>query len=522
MSRRFGVALVLVFLVAVVAPAPARAATTAATTAAWIRPVAGAVVRGFDPPSSRFGAGHLGADLYAPVGTPVRAAGPGVVSFSGNVAGALHVVVAHAGNLRTSYSFLASIVVRRGESVAAGQVVGTTGGAGRRHDGSVLHVALRAGDTYLDPMALFRPVDLAAVVHLAPTSEPPHPVAERSERSGILAGLAHDFGAVIGVVGKGLGAAGRSAKHVVETQLPLPAAVARGTVAYLSQQCDAHAPPADGEGGSGHRVMVVAGIESSLTGRTSSLALPTGALGYQDDEVTHFSYAADGGDYVPKDTEGPLLLAAHRFADQLRAMERREPGREVDLIAHSQGGVVIEAFLTLIYEAGDPSYPPIGTVVTLSSPLRGDPLASALAAAEHTGASVVLHIGDDAQHLLPSFDAPAVRDLARDSELMKELDGAQLPPSVQLTTIGSTTDVIVPGNAATRPGSRGATVTPHSLDAHTGIVTDPAALENVRAALEGKPLPCRSLANEIAGEVVPAAIGGIEDDAGTVLGGGRP
>jgi hypothetical protein len=64
-------------------------------------------------------------------------------------------------------------------------------------------------------------------------------------------------------------------------------------------------------------------------------------------------------------------------------------------------------------------------------------------------------------------------------------------------------------------------VIPRSLNAHTGILTDPAALQNVRAALEGRPLPCRSLANEIASEVAPAAISGIEAGAGHVLG-GRP
>jgi hypothetical protein len=104
---------------------------------------------------------------------------------------------------------------------------------------------------------------------------------------------------------------------------------------------------------------------------------------------------------------------------------------------------------------------------------------------------------------------------------MRQLDGAQMPGSVHLTTIGSTTDIVVPGTAATRPGAQNATVTPHSLNAHTGILNDPAALQNVRAALEGKPLPCRSLASEIAGEVVPAAISEIEDGVGSLLG-GRP
>ena len=161
----------------------------AAPITQWVRPVAGGIVRPFDAPRSRFGAGHLGVDLAAPSESGSAPAGPGVVSFAGSVAGALHVVVAHAGNLRTSYSFLSTIAVRRGERVASGDVVGTTGGVGAGHDGSVLHFGLRSGDTYIDPMLLLRPVDLATVVHLAPTTIPPRPASGSSERRGLVAGL---------------------------------------------------------------------------------------------------------------------------------------------------------------------------------------------------------------------------------------------------------------------------------------------------------------------------------------------
>ena len=104
-NRRYSgiVSLVLVAVVGVCTPAGA------APIAQWARPVAGEVAHPFEAPRSRFGAGHRGVDLAAAPGTPARAAGPGVVSFAGSVAGALHVVVAHAGGLRTSYSFLATI-----------------------------------------------------------------------------------------------------------------------------------------------------------------------------------------------------------------------------------------------------------------------------------------------------------------------------------------------------------------------------------------------------------------------------
>jgi murein DD-endopeptidase MepM/ murein hydrolase activator NlpD len=182
---------------------PAAAADPAES---WTRPVEGAVVRPFDPPATRYGAGHLGVDLAAAPGTPVRAAGAGVVAFAGAVGGTRHVVVRHANGWRTTYAFLATVRVAVGERVAAGAPVGTAGGRGDRHDGATLHLGLRIGERDVDPARLFAPLDLAAVVSLAPVGDEPggaepvrrepvgrEPVggepAGAPERAGLLAGL---------------------------------------------------------------------------------------------------------------------------------------------------------------------------------------------------------------------------------------------------------------------------------------------------------------------------------------------
>ncbi len=133
----------------------------------WTRPVPGALVRPYIAPLSRYGAGHRGVDFAAEPGTPVHAAGPGTVVFAGIVAGTRHVVIRHDNGWRTSYSYLAAVRVRAGQRVREGAIVGTTGGRGWNHDGHVLHLALRIGDRYVDPMQLFGPTDLAAIVHLA-------------------------------------------------------------------------------------------------------------------------------------------------------------------------------------------------------------------------------------------------------------------------------------------------------------------------------------------------------------------
>jgi hypothetical protein len=453
----------------------------------------------------------------------VHAAGPGVVAFAGSVAGSLHVVIAHAGNLRTSYSFLATIAVRRGEPVEGGAVVGAAGGVGEGHDGSVVHFALRSGDDYVDPMLLFQPVDLATVVHLAPTRSFAYPRSRSNERRGLLAGLVHGAGAVLHAAGTALAAAGRGVGGYLAARFPLQAAVGRGLAAWLAQRrhCDSHAPGADGTGGSGHRVMVVAGVNSSITDGGPSSDLPTGALGYEAGEVSYFSYAPDGGDYTPADTQVPLLTSARRLGTQLRALERAEPGREVDLLAHSQGGVVVEAFLAEVYRPDDPSYPPLGTAVVMSSPLGGDTAATSAAGIRRTSAGrAALALADGALSRLgspfPESSAASVRDLDKNSAFMTALRSADLPSVVQLTAIGAANDLVVPATDASRPGAQNATVTPRTLNAHGAIVTDALALRDTRAALEDRPLPCRSLAAIMTGEIVSTAVSTGEHAVGTL------
>src|SRR5213079_2840208 len=72
-----------------------------------------------------------------------------------------------------SVSFLATVAVRRGQTVARGQVLGTAGGSGPEHEVGVVHFALRVQGTYVDPMRLFAALDLTKAVHLAPLHRRP-------------------------------------------------------------------------------------------------------------------------------------------------------------------------------------------------------------------------------------------------------------------------------------------------------------------------------------------------------------
>jgi murein DD-endopeptidase MepM/ murein hydrolase activator NlpD len=129
-----------------------RAWPVAASPPGTRRPV---VERGFDPPLSRWGAGHRGVDLRARPGTPVRAAAPGRVAFAGPVAGrgVLVIRLALPGGPRITYEPVrASVAV--GTVVTAGEVVGALQPGPSHCPGGCLHWGLRRGLTYLDPLSL--------------------------------------------------------------------------------------------------------------------------------------------------------------------------------------------------------------------------------------------------------------------------------------------------------------------------------------------------------------------------------
>ena len=160
------------------------------------------------------------------------------------------------------------------------------------------------------------------------------------------------------------------------------------------------------------------------------------------------------------------------------------------------------AFLRLVYDPGDPAYPPLGKVVTLAAPLEGVPLAT-----------FADFLGD-----VPGFDGRiplehAIADLSEDSDLMARLRAAQTPGSIELTTIGSMFDVMVPADLATSDGARHTVVETAETEpwtAHVDVLEDGFALAAVRAAIESRPLPCQSPTTIILGELLPPMITGLE------------
>jgi murein DD-endopeptidase MepM/ murein hydrolase activator NlpD len=95
---------------------------------------------------------HDGVDISAPRGTPVRAAGDGVVIFCGHMRGYGNVVIIrHDDHYATVYGHDEINYVREGERVRRDQIIGRVGRTGRT-TGSNLHFEVRRDNLARNPM----------------------------------------------------------------------------------------------------------------------------------------------------------------------------------------------------------------------------------------------------------------------------------------------------------------------------------------------------------------------------------
>ena len=148
------------------------AAPAAFAPGTWSWPVHGPLLRGFDPPESPYGSGHRGIDIAVPIGTVVRAPEGAVVAFAGKGGGQLFVTLDHGGELTSTYSWLGSVQVRKGDVVARGQPFATSG---LGHPGSAvphLHLGVRLAGTYVDPLLYLGPAGVQDLIRLAPLVDP--------------------------------------------------------------------------------------------------------------------------------------------------------------------------------------------------------------------------------------------------------------------------------------------------------------------------------------------------------------
>jgi len=499
--------------------ATAAAASPATAEVEYRPPSDASIIDHFRPPATRWGEGNRGIDYGTEEGNTVRAAADGRVVFAGEVGGALHVTVEHADHLRTTYSFLASTPVARGDRIHRGDPLGVVEGP--------FHFGVRTPDgTYLDPELVLAGRAAARVVLVPGADEGVDPLESR-ERGSLLETLGDTGVAVIAHLERTGGGVAALVAHGVTTagSAAVLARMALATARWVQQRQNCTSASVAAPRTDGRRIALeVSGLGTSSSSN-SAWEFDTATLGYADDDVVRFSYqggrvpsdhdqpavstevgsparhraparGAQVTTFTSIDSQQPVGLSADRLGDLIDATAAANPGVPIDVLAHSQGGVVARL---AIERAADSGRLPdtVSTLVTVGSPHAGAPLATGASAMQlsPTGRLVLDELR--ATGVTGALDdrLPATADLAATSELIREVHARELPDRVRFVSLGGSGDLIVPGVATVDPKADDQRILPTSIGtaAHGDLTSDARTTREISLAVAGLPLTCQSL-----------------------------
>lgn len=96
---------------------------------------------------------HLGVDLDAKRGDPVKAIQSGVVRLARNLSNyGLTIVIDHGAEIFSMYLHLNSMQTKEGENVAKGQIIGAVGNTGAYSLDPHLHLSIKTNNASVDPL----------------------------------------------------------------------------------------------------------------------------------------------------------------------------------------------------------------------------------------------------------------------------------------------------------------------------------------------------------------------------------
>lgn len=426
-----------------------------------VPPVDGTIVRRFAAPGTDWGPGHRGVDFSGAPGASVRAAASGEVTFAGPVGDLRAVAIAHGGNIETTYSSLDELYVARGDYVSAGTWIGTVGASHPGGSGG-LHFAVKQLGRYVDPELHLGPLDLAGAIYLV--RDYPIDPDEPSRR----------------YIPRWLDDGSRDCT-------PL-------------QSMPAGAPPPNR-----NVAVVVAGFNSN--GADPVFHVPA-RLGYAPRDVYRFSYRGLDGPrlfepYARVHTYGDLTLQTFALRQLLVEVRRRHPGRDVDLFAHSQGGLIARDAIQSLVTEWDPEVPRIAHLVTYATPHEGTRLADAPDVVDDGDAGVLLLDALERAGLDPWADS--VDQMRPGSAYIDDLGRADVTLGTRALALSIPNDFIVPAHRAVWEGESSRTVPASGgVAGHSAITRSAPADGMAYAFLRDAPVSCDVADGAAAGRLISA------------------
>jgi murein DD-endopeptidase MepM/ murein hydrolase activator NlpD len=136
------------------AAAETKVSETQAETDVWLLPLDDYTFT--SPYGVRFGKLHAGIDLAAPEGTPYKAVHAGTVTAAGYNGGyGYSITIQNPDGTETIYAHSRRLLVHKGDTVKAGQVIGEVGNSGYSY-GTHLHLEVHVTGTPTDPIVFLR------------------------------------------------------------------------------------------------------------------------------------------------------------------------------------------------------------------------------------------------------------------------------------------------------------------------------------------------------------------------------
>lgn len=292
-------------------------------------------------------------------------------------------------------------------------------------------------------------------------------------------------------------------------------------------------PPAP----NGNIVVAIAGIGSStsrgadgsVTASAAMYDMDLRTLGFSEDRIFHFSYrgveegVATGPyrlhtPYSKEDTYRSLRDSAKLLARQIDAIHALYPDNAIDLIAHSQGGLVAQYYVEEFYRRSNPEALQIDHLVTIATPHHGADAAQLHSRLTGSPQGQFLLEGWDVAAGtwgLPPPSSPAAREMAEDSGFIGQVNEMWDPSKVRTTTVAATFDFVVTPQHTRLPGAANYTADlPNGLSsglAHGTVVGADSTKQIVYNALAGTPSACTALRNAVADHGVGRIVSEIED-----------
>lgn len=116
-----------------------------------VKPVTGNITSRFGAVESIRDHAHMGMDIAAPNGTPIKAAADGTVKFAGTMGGYGNlVIISHGNDVETYYGHCSKIYVTKGQEVTAGDEIAAVGSTGYS-TGNHLHFEIRKDGSQVNP-----------------------------------------------------------------------------------------------------------------------------------------------------------------------------------------------------------------------------------------------------------------------------------------------------------------------------------------------------------------------------------